>query len=340
MGTNTALAASKLEVRLSATRNAVAASSCLTWSYLAMNTAATLIAAFGLLENSPAVIIGAMLVAMLFGPIVGVALALAEAQMKLLQRSLIALVIGSCWVFALGYIVGAASTRIPIGSEILARTSPTILDLLIALVGGIAGGYTFVCVGLESVIVGVAIATALVPPLTTCGLLMAHHLPTLAGGAFVLFFTNFAAIMVGAMGVFLFAGHRPVPGDARKVALPRLVSVGLVLLLGFHLTLALRNMVNQENLRSNIQASLSNNVAVIPGARFVNVELVHSGGATRAFAVVRTPQPLSPEQVAHLNDLVNRATGATISLHIRSVLTTETTRDGYVYEPSDVVEKE
>jgi uncharacterized membrane protein len=72
----------------------------LTGSYLAMNAAATLIAGFGLFENSPAVIIGAMLIAMLFGPIVGIALALAEADMMLLGRSAMAEV-GAAWVLAI-----------------------------------------------------------------------------------------------------------------------------------------------------------------------------------------------------------------------------------------------
>jgi uncharacterized membrane protein len=88
------------------------------------------------------VIIGAMLIAMLYGPIVGIALGLAEASLSLLGRSLLSEIAGAAWVWVIGYAIGAASRDIPIGSEILSRTSPNILDLLIALVGGLAGGLT------------------------------------------------------------------------------------------------------------------------------------------------------------------------------------------------------
>jgi len=109
-----------------------------------MNAAATLLAGFGLLQNSPAVIIGAMLVAMLLGPIVGIALGLAEADVTLLGRSLVAEVVGVIWVLTIAYVLGTASRSLSIGSEILNRTSPTILDLLIGLVGGLAGAFTYV----------------------------------------------------------------------------------------------------------------------------------------------------------------------------------------------------
>ena len=169
------------------TREAVASGAVLNVPYLTMNAAAALIASFGLLQNSPAVIIGAMLIAMLYGPIVGVALGLAEASLPLLAGSLLSEITGATWVLAIGYAVGVASRNIPISGEILSRTSPNILDLLIALAGGVAGGFTYVWRGLQGVIVGVAIATALVPPLASCGILLAHHLPTLGAGAFLLF---------------------------------------------------------------------------------------------------------------------------------------------------------
>src|SRR6516225_4603228 len=102
-----------------AIRESVVSGTTLNSSYLAMNLAAALIAGFGLIENSPAVIIGAMLIAMLYGPIVGIALGLAEANLSLLGRSLVSEIAGAAWVWAIGYAVGAASREIPISSEIL-----------------------------------------------------------------------------------------------------------------------------------------------------------------------------------------------------------------------------
>ncbi len=322
------------EGKRTAIRESVTSGAALTPAYLTMNLAAALIAGFGLIENSPAVIIGAMLIAMLYGPIVGIALGLAEADLHLLRRALLAEFAGAALVVVTGLLIGISTRDLTIGSEILGRTSPSLVDLLIALVGGLAGGFTFVSTGLSSVVVGVAIATALVPPLTTCGILLARHLPTLAAGAFLLFLANFTAIALGSMIVFLLAGHRPAAADrAKSVLAPRLVCLALVLLLGFHLSGTLRRTSAQSIMQSNIRKALAQEVAKIPGARLVDVTLTQRDGKTTAWAVTRTPEPLSPEQVARLNDLASRVAGRDISLTMRSVITAETTRYGYVYEP-------
>jgi uncharacterized membrane protein len=164
------------DAKRAAIRESVSSGAALNGSYLAMNLAAALIAGFGLIENSPAVIIGAMFL-------------------------------------AAGLVIGISTRDLTIGSEILSRTSPSLVDLLIALVGGLAGGFTFVSTGLSGVVVGVAIATALVPPLTTCGILLARQLPTAAAGAFLLFLANFTGIALGAMFVFFLAGLRPAAAE-------------------------------------------------------------------------------------------------------------------------------
>jgi uncharacterized hydrophobic protein (TIGR00271 family) len=312
----------------------VTSSAGLTGTYLAMNACAALIAGFGLLENSPAVIIGAMLIAMLYGPIMGIALGLAEANLPLMGRSLVAEVAGVVWVWALGYSIGLASREIPIGSEILSRTSPNILDLLIALVGGLAGGFTLLSTGLAGVVVGVAIATALVPPLVSCGILLAHHLPGLAAGAALLFLANFTAIAMGAMIVFWLAGHRPSAADqTRRVLIPRAISLVLLGILAVHMTLTLTRTIRQSVLESMIRKTLSEEVAKIPGARFATVTLTQRQRDTVAIVVVRAPRPLSPQEVRRINDTVNRATGRPVVLDVRSVITAETSPEGYLYEP-------
>src|SRR5271166_3168665 len=133
-----------IEAQRAAIRESVTAGAALTVPYLAMNVAAALIAGFGLMENSPAVIIGAMLIAMLYGPIVGIALGLAEADLDLLRHGLAAEIVGVVFVLAAGLLIGISTRDLTIGSEILSRTSPSLVDLLIALVGGLAGGFTFV----------------------------------------------------------------------------------------------------------------------------------------------------------------------------------------------------
>jgi len=125
------------EVQRAAVRESITAGAALTGPYVAMNVAAAFIAGFGLMENSPAVIIGAMLIAMLFGPIVGISMALAEADLRLLSRAFFAEVVGAVCVVAVGLLIGFSTRHLVIGSEILNRTAPGLLDLLIALVGGL-----------------------------------------------------------------------------------------------------------------------------------------------------------------------------------------------------------
>jgi uncharacterized hydrophobic protein (TIGR00271 family) len=298
-----------------------------------MNAVATIMAGLGLLENSTAVIIGAMLIAMLFGPIVGIALGLAEGDLSLVSRSFLSEIAGAAWVLAIGFMVGLASRNLSMGAEILSRTSPNLLDLLVGLAGGIAGGFTYVSPGLSGVVVGVAISTALVPPLTTCGILLAHRLPGLAAGAFLLFLANFTAIAIGAMLVFWLAGHRPrMAGQSHRILVPRLISLLILVVLGGYFTNTFRRTAAQSGLEYGIRKTVSTEVARIPGARLVNVTIEPSQGRTTAWVVVRTPQPVSPEQVARLNDVVDRAAKSAILLRVRSVITTETTRDGYVYQ--------
>ncbi len=318
----------------SAVRSSVTTSTKLSVPYLTMNVAAALIAGFGLMENSPVTIIGAMLIAMLYGPIIGIGLGLAEADLHLLGRALWTEFFGALFVLASGFLIGLASRDIVIGSEILGRTSPTMVDLLVALVGGLAGGFTFISTGLSGVVVGVAIATSLVPPLTTCGILLARNSPSMAGGAFLLFLANFAAIALGAMVTFLLAGHRPKPTDKiKKVLLPRLMCLGMGLLLAFHLNGTLRRTSAQLALQSNLRKALAQGIAKIPGSRLVDIALTPGAGKFSVWAVVRTPEPITPEQVAGLNELANIVAGREVALTVRSVITAETTRYGHVYQP-------
>jgi len=107
----------------------------------------------------------------------------------------------------------------------------------------------------------------------------------------------------------------------------------LVLILVFHLNGTLRRTSAQSIMQTNIRKALAQEVAKIPGARLVDVTLVQRDGKTTAWAVARTPEPISPEQVARLNNLANNVAGHDIVLTMRSVITAETTRYGNVYEP-------
>jgi uncharacterized hydrophobic protein (TIGR00271 family) len=163
------------------------------------------IAILGLLLSSPAVIIGAMLISPLMGPIIGLGFALATLDWVEVRRSLLALVAGTGLAIAFTATVVLLSPLQDITSEILARTRPNLFDLLVAIFSALAGGYATVR-GRGETIVGVAIATALMPPLAVVGFGLATANMLIFGGALALYATNFIAIALSAMMVARFYG--------------------------------------------------------------------------------------------------------------------------------------
>jgi uncharacterized hydrophobic protein (TIGR00271 family) len=324
-----------IDMRRIQTRRSAGEAAALGGPYLLMNTAATLIAGFGLFEDSPAVIIGAMLIAALIGPIQGMAMALAEADLRLLRMSLTAEVMGAALVLVLGMALGTIDRTSPLGHEILSRTAPNILDLLIGLVGGAAAAYAAATPRLGALAVGVAIATALVPPLTTCRILIARGLPALAGGAFLLFVANFVAITFSAMAVFMVLGHRAtIVGPAARGpaggVISRLVCLAVLLLLGFHLFNVFQRTFGEATLRSKTQQLVEHELLRFPGSNLVDVTIEGRFGLTTAFVVVKGPKPITREEVGHMNDLLDGVFGEPVVLRLRSEIAVETTRDGAV----------
>lgn len=312
------------------------ASARVTPAYILMNAAATLIAAFGLFQNSPAVIIGAMLIAMLMGPILGIALSLAEADLAHFWTALRSEVIGVLWVMACAAMVGLVFRNLPIGSEILSRTQPTILDLCVALAGGAAAGYASTSRQVSGAMVGIAISTALVPPLASCALLMVRGLNGPALGAFINFLTNFVAIALAATAVFLVAGFRPMPYMQRHrygALLIGAVYLAVGAVLASYLYNAFRSTFGQEELRINVHRTLDETLRAYPGARLVSVTIEPGDKRPLAWVVVRTPRALTPAETGLLQQALNVAVRRDLDLHIRSVITVETTPEGYVYSP-------
>ncbi len=162
--------------------------------YWLMNALATVIACYGLLANSPAVVIGAMVVAMLLGPISGVALGVNESDRPLLKVALRTLSGGMAWILSIAIMIGLVHRDVPLTAEIVSRTDARLFDLIIALAGGAAGAIAVLSPRVGTAIVGVAVATALVPPLAAAGMLVARGDFELAGGALLLAFTNVVAI--------------------------------------------------------------------------------------------------------------------------------------------------
>lgn len=184
------------------------------------------IAILGLLLSSPAVVIGAMLISPLMGPIIGLGFALATFDWIEVRKSLIALALGTILAVGFTALVVQLSPLQDITPEILARTRPNLFDLLVAIFSALAGAYATVR-GRGETIVGVAIATALMPPLAVVGFGVATGNGAIFLGAFALYATNFIAIALSATAVARFYGF----GSGLSPSQSRRQGIALVLVL-------------------------------------------------------------------------------------------------------------
>ena len=179
------------------------------FDFCALISLSTLIAALGLWDNSTAVVIGAMLVAPLMTPLVGIGFALIQGNLDLIRKARWAVLIGFANAFAIGVFVGLMmlifSTAIA-SPEMASRDYPGLLDLFVALASGIAGAYAMSRKDLNGAIPGVAIAAALIPPIATSGMALAIGDMTLCLGALLLFLTNVVFIVLGTSVVFWSVG--------------------------------------------------------------------------------------------------------------------------------------
>ena len=235
-------------------------------TFFIMNALAAIIAGYGLLSDSTAVVIGAMLVAMMLGPISGIALALIDARWLLLRTALKTLVLGVIMIYAIGMIMGFIHFDLPMTNEILARTKPTAIDLMIALAGGAAGAFSAVSPRLSVAVVGVAVATALVPPLVASGILLAHGQFQNSANAFLLAFTNMVAIQVSSSLVLWIAGFRR-GSDEEVNSLwgffkRNSISLIILLILAIYLSLNLMQSVQKQLYETQIKQQIGQNLNI------------------------------------------------------------------------------
>jgi uncharacterized hydrophobic protein (TIGR00271 family) len=176
--------------------------------FVVMMTLASVLASLGLLQGSTAVVIGAMLVAPLMGPLLGAGLAVVQGNLRLFRDASIAIGVGIGIGFAVSLLVGLLNPGYESSLEIEARGKPDLLDLGIAFASGMVAAYAQGRPNVASTLAGVAIAAALVPPLAVVGLALTGGYPVIAGNAAILLMTNLVAITLGAGLVFRLLGVR------------------------------------------------------------------------------------------------------------------------------------
>ena len=256
---------------------------------------AIFIASLGLNVNSTAVIIGAMLISPLMGPIIGMGLAVGIADLKLFKRALTNYLITTVISVVTATIYFTISPITEAQSELLARTSPTLYDVLIALFGGAAGILAISTKSKNNVIPGVAIATALMPPLCTAGYGLAVSNTSYFFGAFYLYFINTVFIaFTTCIGVRLLHFHRKKFVDREKMKRVNyyIISIVIITMLpaGYMTWSIIKQSVTENNVEKFVRDELNNS-----GTYIISHEY---DSKTKTLNVVAIGKPISVGAIA------------------------------------------
>ena len=207
------------------------------FKFIVLLVLASCIATYGLLGDSVAVVIGAMIVAPLMLPIMGLASSVSVGDQRAIGNTLVVSLLGIVTAVAVGFLLTlpiAQVTKPEAIQQIMIRTAPHLLDLMAALMTGLAGAFALARKDVSDTLPGVAIAVSLVPPLANAGILFAAGEPGLAFGSLLLFGTNYVAILLTGALVFAVMGFRQValsPFDPRTRRRAVLVAVIALLII-------------------------------------------------------------------------------------------------------------
>jgi len=267
------------------------------------------IAGLGLRLDSPTIIVGAMIISPLMAAIVGLGLGAIHADGRLLSIAGSALIRGVLLAVLMGVLVGLAIPGATPTDEIMARTAPSLFDLGVALLSGLAGAYALCRPNVSSALAGVAIAVALVPPLVTTGIGLAWLNMEIAGGAMLLFVTNLVAISAASELVFLLVGFRPHLDRQSDLAVfvgSIFSSVILFVLIGAILLTLTVTHFEETALADRIEQALKNELSLLE--RTARLEQWHQqkqvDDTVRLEVHVRSPRNFSYEQVINLQNKV------------------------------------
>ncbi|MGA7938123.1 MAG: DUF389 domain-containing protein, partial [Kovacikia sp.] len=237
-------------------------------AYLALILSSCTIATLGLLSNSVAVIIGAMIIAPLMLPIRGLAFAALEGNVTLFRKALISITVGTVLSLGISWFFGHITGIPTFGSEVLSRAKPNLLDLGIAVAAGGISGYAKIQPKISGSLVGTAIAVALMPPICVVGLGLSHGNWVLSWGAALLYFTNLLGITLSCMIIFLIAGYAASP--RAKTAL--IWGAALTLLLLIPLSLSFIQLVRQADLEMSVKRALLTGMITFQQVTLVQVQ--------------------------------------------------------------------
>ena len=292
--------------------------------FLVLTISSCVIATLGLLMNSAAVIIGAMLIAPLMLPLRGLALGMLDIDRLLVRSSLITLMVGTITAIIISGLVGGffSLPEASFGSEILARTQPNLADLGVAVAAGSISGFAKIRRKLSDALAGTAISVALMPPLCVVGIALSQQSLPLASGAFLLYLTNLLGITLSCIIIFIFGGYY-INYDRTSQALSGFVAMTGILV--FPLFISFGNLLRQERFEGTIKTLLENKtVTVGQQSELVGLDVQWPTFPwSKDYPIIivtvqeNTKNPITPTQVGLVEQLIKKELGKKFKLVFR-----------------------
>ncbi len=270
--------------------------------YLVLIVSSCAIATFGLLANSAAVIIGAMVIAPLMLPIRGLALAALIGEIKMFREAILALSVGSLLAVGMSWLIGLVVRLEVYGSEIMARSQPNLLDLGIAVAAGAVSAYAIAEPRVSNTLAGTAIAVALMPPVCTIGLGLAQLNSSLSVGATLLYLTNLLGITLACMVVFVLIGYIPLHQGRRALT----IAFALTGLLVIPLAVSFSRLVEQARLQQQVRQALLRGTVTFQRLDLLGMETSWVSDPPIVRLNVRAQEPVTPRQVELLEDYISQ----------------------------------
>jgi uncharacterized hydrophobic protein (TIGR00271 family) len=268
--------------------------------YIVLIVGSCIIATLGLLSNSPAVIIGAMIVAPLMLPIRGIAFAALEGNIILFRKGLTAIIIGTALATALACFVGLLVGLPQFGSEILSRSRPTLLDLGIAVAAGGISGYAKVHPKISASLAGTAIAVALMPPICVIGLGLSQGNWSLSLGATLLYLTNLLGITLSCMVAFVLSGCTSFKRAKKALGWTLAFTAILFIPLG----ISFFQLIRQARLETSLRQALLNRTITFQRVVLLGSDVNWLSNPPVVRLSVRTKEPITPTQVHLLEEFL------------------------------------
>lgn len=277
-----------------------------------------IIATFGLLINSSTSIIGGMLVAPFLFPVLATGGAIISGDDHLFRKSIKTIIISTTVAVTIAAVLTWASPLTNLTSEILARTKPTLIDLIIALASGAAGAYAYAKRETLATLPGVAIAAALVPPLGVMGFAIGSGHTSLATNALLLYLANLLAIIIASVITFYLLGFTPGRKKEKKSAARRefLISAALFASVMAVLSLFLIDTINDARKTKRVEDSVQTFLKHYKDTEVLKIEVQDTATDKDILLTLRGPSEFTPVALQNLEDELQSKFSETIDLKV------------------------